>query len=92
MVTSKGTPALPTPGSTTARWIVALREVGCGTRKHICGLTHVLGRDLVGQIHEADVRRDAEDHAFHDADKAVGQAEVCGQRYDGHLGRSLHHD
>ena len=88
----QGTPRAPHAGIDHGQVDRRFREVGCGTGKHICGLTHVLGRDLVGQIHEADVRRDAEDHAFHDADKAVGQAEVCGQRYDGHLEHILHHN
>jgi hypothetical protein len=35
------------------------------------------------------VRRNPQDHAFHDADKAIGHAEVRGQRDDGHLGRIL---
>ncbi len=40
--------------------------------KHIFGAAHVLRRDLVAQINQADVRGDAQDHAFHGSHVAIG--------------------
>ena len=40
--------------------------------KHILGAAHVLRGDLVAKINQADVRGNAQDHAFHGSHVAIG--------------------
>jgi len=56
------------------------REEGVGGIEHVSGLTDILGRDLVGDVHQLRVGGDAENHAFHRPHVAVGRAEVGRER------------
>ena len=42
----------------------------------------VIGTNIVCDIHDLNVRRNAQNHAFHDSDERVAKPEVCRERYN----------
>jgi hypothetical protein len=52
------------------------REVGDGVHQEKRGPPDVLGRYLVGEVHQSDVRRDGEDDPLHHADVLVFGAKI----------------
>ena len=75
---------VPTPGSTTATWIVPAGNSGVTSASAMAPLADVLRRDGVREVD--DLRRgvDREDDALHRGDVGAAFAEVGGERDEGH--------
>ena len=71
--------ALPTPGSTTATWTVPRGKPRHRVAQHERAGEHVLRRDAVRHVDHRHARRARRDHALHDADQGIGEAEVGGE-------------
>ena len=62
---------LPTPGSTTATWIVPLGKILIGGRKEVGAAKDVLGLDVVADINNRCGRIDTGDNTLHNANICI---------------------